>query len=93
MCGRRPGAAGKTATEKADRLRKAFRFANLTVVQVQLDLHFIDALQFGELVEAKCRVTRRTRSLVFMLAELVVGERQRRVEEAWRNPIRGAAAI
>jgi hypothetical protein len=54
-------------------------------VQVQLDLHFIDALQFGELVEAKCRVTRRTRSLVFMLAELVVGDRQRRVEEAWRN--------
>ena len=42
---------------------------------VQLDMHFIDAVQVGEFVEAKCRVVRRTRSLVFMAAELVVGER------------------
>jgi acyl-coenzyme A thioesterase PaaI-like protein len=42
---------------------------------VQLDMHFIDAVQIGEFVEAKCRVVRRTRALVFMAAELVVGER------------------
>jgi acyl-coenzyme A thioesterase PaaI-like protein len=42
---------------------------------VQLDVHFIDAVQVGEFVEAKCRVVRRTRSLVFMAAELVVGAR------------------
>jgi acyl-coenzyme A thioesterase PaaI-like protein len=42
---------------------------------VQLDMHFIDAVQIGEFVEAKCRVVRRTRALVFMSAELVVGER------------------
>lgn len=42
---------------------------------VQLDVHFIDAVQIGEFVEAKCRVVRRTRSLVFMSAELVVGTR------------------
>ena len=54
---------------------------------VQLDMHFIDAVQVGEFVEAKCKVVRRTRSLVFMAAELVVGDarrrhRQRRVEDA-----------
>ena len=42
---------------------------------VQLDVHFIDAVQVGEFVEAKCTVVRRTRSLVFMSAELVVGDR------------------
>ena len=42
---------------------------------VQLDMHFIDAVQVGEFVEAKCRVVRRTRSLIFMAAELVVGTR------------------
>jgi acyl-coenzyme A thioesterase PaaI-like protein len=42
---------------------------------VQLDVHFIDAVQIGEFVESKCRVVRRTRSLVFMAGELVVGTR------------------
>jgi len=42
---------------------------------VQLDVHFIDAVQIGDFVEAKCRVVRRTRSLIFMGAELLVGHR------------------
>ena len=42
---------------------------------VHLDMHFIDAVHIGEFVEAKCKVVRRTRALVFMSAELVVGER------------------
>ena len=42
---------------------------------VQLDVHFVDAVQIGEFVECKANVVRRTRSLVFMAAELVVGER------------------
>jgi uncharacterized protein (TIGR00369 family) len=42
---------------------------------VQLDVHFIDAVQIGEFVEATCKVVRRTRSLIFMSAELVVGSR------------------
>jgi acyl-coenzyme A thioesterase PaaI-like protein len=42
---------------------------------VQLDVHFVGAVEIGEFVEAKCKVVRRTRSLVFMNAELVVGER------------------
>ena len=42
---------------------------------VHLDVHFIDAVQIGEFVEAKCRVVRRTRSLIFMSGELMVGDR------------------
>jgi acyl-coenzyme A thioesterase PaaI-like protein len=42
---------------------------------VQLDMHFVDAVQVGEFVEAKCQVVRRTRSLVFMSGELMVGDR------------------
>ena len=42
---------------------------------VHLDVHFVDAVEIGEFVEARCRVVRRTRALIFMSAELVVGER------------------
>ena len=42
---------------------------------VQLDVHFIDGVRVGEFVECKARVVRRTRSLVFMSGELVVGTR------------------
>lgn len=52
-------------------------YANGQVAQatVQLDMHFVDAVQIGEFVEAKCRVVRRTRSVIFMEADLVVGTR------------------
>ena len=42
---------------------------------VQLDMHFLDAVQIGEFVECRAKVVRRTRSLVFMSGELVVGDR------------------
>jgi acyl-coenzyme A thioesterase PaaI-like protein len=42
---------------------------------VQLDMHFIDAVRIGEFVEAHCRVVGRTRSVVFMNADLMVGAR------------------
>jgi uncharacterized protein (TIGR00369 family) len=42
---------------------------------VQLDVHFVDAVRIGEFVEAKCRVVRRTRALIFMSSELMVGNR------------------
>ena len=52
-------------------------YANGRVPQatVQLDVHFVDAVQIGEFVEAKCEVVRRTRALIFMSGELVVGPR------------------
>ena len=42
---------------------------------IQLDVHFIDAVEIGEFVEARCKVVRRTRSLVFMSGDFVVGSR------------------
>jgi acyl-coenzyme A thioesterase PaaI-like protein len=42
---------------------------------VHLDVHFIDAVHIGEFVEAHCKVVRRTRALIFMSADLMVGDR------------------
>ncbi len=42
---------------------------------LQLDVHFIDAAFIGEVIEARCRVFRRTKSLVFVDAEILAGER------------------
>jgi acyl-coenzyme A thioesterase PaaI-like protein len=42
---------------------------------VQLDVHFIDAVEIGEFVEAQCRIVRKTRTLVFVAADLVIGPR------------------
>jgi acyl-coenzyme A thioesterase PaaI-like protein len=42
---------------------------------VHLDVHLIDAVQIGEFVEAKVRVVRRTRALIFMSGEFLVGDR------------------
>jgi acyl-coenzyme A thioesterase PaaI-like protein len=42
---------------------------------VQMDVHFIDAVHIGEIVEVSPKVVRATRQLMFMTAELVVGER------------------
>ncbi|HLH87453.1 MAG TPA: PaaI family thioesterase [Xanthobacteraceae bacterium] len=62
----------------ADRaIGRACRYANGHQPQatVQLDMHFVDAVQVGELVEAKCRIVRRTRSVMFASADLTVGPR------------------
>lgn len=42
---------------------------------IQLDVHFVDAAQIGEFVEARCQIVRRTKSLTFMSASLQIGER------------------
>ena len=42
---------------------------------VHLDVHFVDAVQIGEFIEARCKVVRRTRSLIFMSGEFMVGDR------------------
>jgi uncharacterized protein (TIGR00369 family) len=44
-------------------------------VTVQLDTHFLSTAQDGEFVEARCRVVRQTRSLLFMSGTLSVGTR------------------
>jgi uncharacterized protein (TIGR00369 family) len=42
---------------------------------IQLNIHFVDAVQISEFVEARCDVVRQTRSLVFMKGTLLVGTR------------------
>lgn len=42
---------------------------------LQLDLHYIDAVQIGEFVEARCRIDRRTRSITFASGSAFVGSR------------------
>jgi len=52
-------------------------YANGRVPQatVQLDVNFVEAVKIGDFVEAHCKVVKRTKSLIFMDAELKVGER------------------
>jgi uncharacterized protein (TIGR00369 family) len=42
---------------------------------IQLNTHFVAAVQVGDLVEARGEIVRGTRSLVFMRGFLMVGER------------------
>lgn len=42
---------------------------------VQMDTHFIDAAQIGELMVSRPRAIRVTRSLIFMATEVSVGDR------------------
>lgn len=48
---------------------------NRPQVTIQLDTHFISGVKVGEFVEARCRVVRMTRALLFMSGELAVGDR------------------
>jgi len=75
---RRGHVQGGMLTTFADRaMGRTCWYANERQPQttVQLDMHFVDAVRVGDFVEARCTVVRRTRTLVFMSAELVVGER------------------
>src|SRR5258708_4450733 len=74
---RRGGQGARLMTVAARSMGMPCWYANERQPQapVQLDMHFIDAVQVGEFVEAKCWVVRRTRSLIFMAADLVVGTR------------------
>ena len=42
---------------------------------VQLDTHFLSGVEEGEFVEAHCRMTRETKTLLFMAGEIMVGDR------------------
>jgi acyl-coenzyme A thioesterase PaaI-like protein len=42
---------------------------------VQLDVHFIDAVHIGELIETRPRMVRAMRQLIFVSADLTVGAR------------------
>jgi uncharacterized protein (TIGR00369 family) len=42
---------------------------------IQLDMHFIDGARVGELVEARARVVRRTRAVIFLEGAVTAGPR------------------
>lgn len=44
-------------------------------VTIQLDTHFISGIKEGDFVEARCRVVRHTRSIMFLAGELTVADR------------------
>ena len=46
-----------------------------TLATVQLDVHFVDSGKIGEILLAKPRVVRTTRSLIFMTTEVTAGKR------------------
>ncbi len=74
----RGGVQGGMLMTFADRaLGRTSWYANARQPQVtvQFDMHFVAAAKIGEFIEARCTVVRRTRALVFMATELVVGER------------------
>jgi acyl-coenzyme A thioesterase PaaI-like protein len=68
---------GMLATLADRSLGRAARFENPEQRQatVQIDLHFIDAVQIGEFVQARGKVQRRTRSLIFVAGALEVDTR------------------
>jgi acyl-coenzyme A thioesterase PaaI-like protein len=42
---------------------------------VHLDVHYLDAVEIGEFVEARCRIDRRTKSVTFASGTAFVGSR------------------
>ncbi len=46
-----------------------------TLATVQLDVHFVDSAKIGEILQAKPRVVRTTRSLIFTTTEVSAGKR------------------
>lgn len=68
---------GMLATLADRAMGQAGRLANGDRAQatIQLDLHYIDAVRLGEFVEARCSVVRRTRSVIFIEADILADER------------------
>jgi uncharacterized protein (TIGR00369 family) len=75
---RRDVVQGGMLATLADRaMGQAGRLANgdRAHATIQLDLHYIDAVRIGELVEARCSVVRRTHAVIFIEADILADER------------------
>jgi uncharacterized protein (TIGR00369 family) len=42
---------------------------------IQIDIHYVDGAKLGEFIEARCRVVRKTRHVLFVDADLMAGDR------------------
>jgi uncharacterized protein (TIGR00369 family) len=69
------GGALMTFADRILGVTARYHTKTLRTATMQLDVHFVDAVQIGEMVEATPQVVRATRSVVFMRCELKVGER------------------
>jgi acyl-coenzyme A thioesterase PaaI-like protein len=64
-----------TFADRACGMTARFVSGRPTMATVQLDVHFIDAGKIGEILMARPRVIRTTRSLVFVTVEVKANER------------------
>jgi acyl-coenzyme A thioesterase PaaI-like protein len=64
-----------TFADRACGMTARFVSGRPTMATVQLDVHFIDAGNIGDILIARPRVIRATRSLVFMTVEVKAAER------------------
>jgi acyl-coenzyme A thioesterase PaaI-like protein len=64
-----------TFADRACGMTARFVSGKPTMATVQLDVHFIDAGKIGEILMARPRVIRTTRSLVFVSAEVKANQR------------------
>ena len=64
-----------TFADRACGMTARFVSGRPTMATVQLDVHFIDAGNIGDILIARPRVIRTTRSLVFMTVEVKANER------------------
>jgi acyl-coenzyme A thioesterase PaaI-like protein len=64
-----------TFADRACGMTARFVSGRPTMATVQLDVHFVDAGKIGEILMARPRVIRTTRSLVFVSAEVKANER------------------
>jgi acyl-coenzyme A thioesterase PaaI-like protein len=64
-----------TFADRACGMTARFVSGRPTMATVQLDVHFIDAGRIGEILMARPRVIRTTRSLVFVSAEVKANQR------------------
>ncbi|HLJ01702.1 MAG TPA: PaaI family thioesterase [Bradyrhizobium sp.] len=64
-----------TLADRASGMTARFVSGHATLATVQMDVHFIDSAQIGEILTAKPRVIRATRSLIFTTTEVTSGGR------------------
>lgn len=69
------GGLTMTLADRSCGMTARYETGATNLATVQLDMHFIDGAQIGELIVSRPRVVRSTRSLIFMTTEVSVDDR------------------
>jgi acyl-coenzyme A thioesterase PaaI-like protein len=64
-----------TFADRASGMTARYVSGKPTLATIQMDTHFIDSAEIGEILMAKPRVVRATRSLIFTTTEVTAGNR------------------